>query len=147
MAEDKSLTPEQQLLKLIEDPNKPGKAKAPAAAFAAPGRAKGIFGAILGRISFFKRGAGKKKTLRRSSSFSIASVNKLLYVVVGCLMVYVVFDAAASAMNLKRPPNFAPPKDMKTVSAKIAVEPLKETSYYLQKVTSRDIFKEGKKIA
>lgn len=145
MAEDKSLTPEQQLLKLIEDPNKPGKAKAPAAAFAAPGRTKGIFGAILGRISFFKR-ISKKKTLKSRSSFSVASVNKLLYVAAGCLMVYVVFDAAASAMNLKRPPNFAPPKEMRMVSAKVPVEPLKETSYYLQKVSSRDIFKEGKKV-
>ena len=144
MAEDKPVTPEQQLLKLIEESNKGGKGAA--AASTVPTKLKKLPGSFLGRLSFIKR-IGKKRpaSARKKMTVNIADINKLLFVAAACLLVYVVFDAAASAANLKRPPNFVPPKDMKVAYTKGTIEPLQETSYYLQKVSSRDIFKEGKK--
>ena len=149
MAENKPSTPEQQLLKLIEDTHKGPKAGATAKA---PARPKGpgfslgrLPGMLKGRLSFLRRG-GKKRASHRKFSFNIGDMNKLLYVSVACLLAYVVFDAAASATALRKPPNFVPPKDMRTAFTKETIEPLKETSYYLQKVSSRDIFKECKKV-
>ena len=144
MAEDKPVTPEQQLLKLIEETNKAGKGAAVPPA--AKGGLKKLPGAFLGRLSFIRR-SGKKGPVsaKRPVSVDIADVNKILYAAVACLFVYVVFDAIASAAHLRQPPDFVPPKDMKLAFTKGTIEPLQETSYYLQKVSSRDIFREGKK--
>ena len=143
MAEDKPVTPEQQLLKLIEETNKAGKgAPAPSAA---KGSLKKLPGAFLGRLSFMRRSGKKHSAAARPVSVDIADVNKILYAAVVCLFIYVVFDAIASAAHLRQPPNFVPPKDMKVAFTKGTIEPLQETSYYLQKISSRDIFKEGKK--
>ena len=145
MAEDKPSTPEQQLLKLIEGSDK-GKGTPKAAAGKPKGRGfslAGLPGALIGRLSFFRR--DRKNRPGQGMSISVTEVNRLLYAAVACLFTYVVFDAVASATSLHRPPNFVPPKDMKTAFTKGSIEPLKETSYYLQKVSSRDIFKEGKK--
>ncbi len=151
MADDKSITPEQQLLKLIEESNKASKGASPTTV----GRpAKGLHrfslakipGALIGRLSFWRRAGGKRRSTAKKTSVNITDMNKTLSIAVVCLLAYVLFDAAASARNLQRPPNFVPPKDMKTAFKKEVIEPLKESSYYLQKVSSRDIFKEGKKV-
>ncbi len=149
MAEDKQATPEQQLLKLIEGQQKGGGTAASEKSSGvkrpgAPSFISKISGAFLGSFSFWKR-KSKKKTHRKHLSFGIAEVNKILMGVTVLLAVYVVFDAVASARNLQRPPNFAPPKEMRTALKKEAAAPLEETSYYLQKMSSRDIFQEGKK--
>ncbi len=154
MAEDKSLTPEQQLLKLIEESNKASKGAKGASPAVAAKTVKGpsrfslmkIPGVLAGRLAFWRRGAAKRRPSARKISVNIADINKVFSVAVVCLLAYVVFDAVASARNLQRPPNFAPPKDMKAAFKTEAIEPLKESSYYLQKVSSRDIFKEGKKV-
>jgi hypothetical protein len=152
MAKDKSITPEQQLLKLIEEnkaskgtsPGLPGKIFKSPVWFPLPK----IPGLLAGRLSFWKRNTVKGQQWNvRKISLDIVDINKALIVAVACLLVYVVFDAAASARNLYRSPNFTPAKDTKTAVGKAEViEPLKEASYYLQKISSRDIFKEGKKI-
>lgn len=151
MAEDQSLTPEQQLLKLIEEQNKAGaKAQPVSSRSAAAPRKPAKFslsnfaGAATGMFSFWKRKA-KKKSYTKKASFGLAEANKVLVVAVALLLVYVVFDAVASARNLQRPPNFVPPKDLRSTAKVDAVQPLEETSYYLQKISSRDIFKEGRK--
>lgn len=153
MAEDQSPTPEQQLLKLIEESNKAPKGAAPSPGAPVPPTkikrggfsfAK-ISGVLMGRVAFAKRGARKRPTPRKMS-IEIADANRLLYAAVAALLIYVVFDAVASAMALKRPANFVPLKEMKSTFSKESIEPLKETSYYLQKVSSRDIFREGKKV-
>ena len=151
MAKDESATPEQQLLKLIEGqkPDAEGKKRA-------PGKPKGrgfsmgsfakLPSAVFASLSFWKRRA-KKRSFGARPLFGIGEVNKALVAATALLFFYVLFDAVASARNLQRPPNFAPMKEMKAAPAKEAVAPLAETSYYLQKVSSRDIFKEGPKAA
>jgi hypothetical protein len=58
-----------------------------------------------------------------------------------------VWDGMLSSQRLRRPPNFVPPMDMKVPFLKDTIEPLKEMSFYLQKVTSRNIFREGRREA
>ena len=152
MAENKPSTPEQQLLKLIEESARTGKdaAAAPPAKPKAPGfsleRAMDqAVGRFLGKLSFLKRGGQKSLTRRRRASWDITSVNRLMLLGVAAMAAYVVFDFAASAANLRRPPNFVPPKDISVPFAKETIEPLKEVSYYLQKASSRNIFKEGRR--
>ena len=141
MAENEPTTPEQQLLKLIEG-QKPGeplpKGAKPKGGFSL-GR---LPGTLMASLAFWKR--KKRRSQGRPASFGLAEVNKALIVLGAVLFVYVVFDAVASARNLQRPPNFAPMKDMRPKTTKEAVAPLAETSYYLQKVSSRDIFREGR---
>ena len=152
MADDKPVTPEQQLLKLIEESNK--APKGPGAGTPARGAAKGpggfslakIPGLLAGRLSFLKRTAAKRGGAGGPKMpADITGVNRVFAAAVGCLLIYVLFDAGASARNLQRPPNFAPAKDLRTKFELQPVEPLKESSYYLQKVSSRDIFREGRK--
>ena len=150
MADDKPVTPEQQLLKLIEESNR-SKNASPAGGAPRPTQKGGGFslakipGLLAGRLSFWKRNTAKKGLAGPKMSVNITDMNRIFVAAVACLLVYVVFDAAASARNLQRPPNFVPPKDLRTPFALESIEPLKESSYYLQKVSSRDIFKEGKK--
>ena len=143
MAEDKPATPEQQLLKLIEGES----AKGGSASGGKPeGKPKGRrFSLAWSRAFSFRKRAAKKKTAGKRPGPGIAEVNKALIAATVVVFVYVVFDAVASARNLQRPPNFAPLKEMKANTGKESVAPLEETSYYLQKVSSRDIFREGKK--
>ena len=152
MADDKPVTPEQQLLKLIEESNKPKSASSTGSAGRGAPKGPGGFslskvpGLLAGRLSFWKRNTARKSPGGQKLSVNITDMNKFFTVAVGCLLIYVLFDAAASARNLQRPPNFVPPKDLKTPFELESIEPLKESSYYLQKVSSRDIFKEGKKV-
>ena len=151
MAENKPITPEQQLLKLIEGQGKAGAEEKGAAGKPKARRISGgsllkIPSAMLAKLSFWKR-RSKKKSFAKRSPFSIGEVNKALVAATVVLLLYVVFDAAASARNLQKPPNFAPMKEAKTNMTKEAIQPLAEASYYLQKVSSRDIFREGKIVA
>ena len=144
MANDGQLTPEKQLLNLIEGAD---KAKAPATpgGGAAGVPLKKLRGTFLGRFSFFKRNA-KKQMRAGKFSLSLPAVNRVLTLAVFALFVYVVYDAVASAMSLKTPPNFASPMENGPVQkGAMMASPLKEASFYLQKVTTRDIFKEGRK--
>jgi hypothetical protein len=79
-------------------------------------------------------------------SLGIIDINKILSVVVACFFVYVLFGVSASARALQQATNFVQPSEMKVDFKREVIEPLKESSYYLQKVSSRDIFVEGKKV-
>jgi hypothetical protein len=152
VAEDKPSTPEQQLLKLIEGQGQPGKD--PASPASKPkGPAMSLdqhidrwLGMMLGKLSFLQR-SGKSLTRRRKMPTDIASINRAMLVVTALFLLYVVWDGVLSSNRLRRMPNFVPPMDMKVPFLKDVIEPLKETSYYLQKVTSRNIFREGRREA
>ena len=151
MAENKPSTPEQQLLKLIEESARTGKdaAAAPPAKPKAPGFSlekamDQAVGKFLGKLSFLKRGGQRSLAKRRRMPSDIATVNRVMLLGVIAMAAYVIFDLSASATSLRRPPNFVPPKDMSVPFAKETIEPLKEASYYLQKASSRNIFKEGR---
>lgn len=149
MAENGPLTPEKQLLKLIE-----GKGGASRSSGAAPSQSLGqgrfslgaLRGAFFGRLSFFRRTAQKKLVSpKRRSAISLTAVNRILAVAVFAAFIYVAGDALAAVIALQRPPNFAMKREAPDAVAAARISPLNESAYYLQKVTARDIFKEGGK--
>ena len=80
MAENEPITPEQQLLKLIEGQNKPGEGPAPAKAKARGGFSFGtLLHSALASLSFWKRHS-KKKAHGRPFAIGIGEVNKGLII-------------------------------------------------------------------
>lgn len=141
MAEDRPVTPEKQLLKLIEDPQS-ASGRRPAARASSARSLAGLRGMLAGRLSFWKRSARGRKS---SKGLDLALVNRALALVTVALLGYVCFDAAASVVMLSRPPQvtIAPARKASDAPATQNVSPLKESAFYLEKVSSRDIFKEG----
>lgn len=146
MADDRQVTPEKQLLKLIEGSGESGQADRPLAGARIKRNASSLlsFGALFGRFSFFKRATQKKISRSPKFSLSFTLVNRVLLAAVVVLFIYVVTDGVASAISLTHLPNIVPQKDRLTTGSESKVSPLKEESYYLQKVSSRDLFKEYK---
>ena len=151
MADDRQVTPEKQLLNLIEGSDKVG-AKTPLEQARLKRGAlsllsfRSLRGAVFGRFSFFKRATQKKIGSTPKVSISFALINRVLLVSVICLFGYVVSDTMASALSLRHIPTIVPPGEKTGSSSESKVSPLKEESYYLQKVNSRDIFKEFKDV-
>lgn len=146
MAEDGPLTPEKQLLKLIEGKaaaaggapaGRPMRSAKPALSFGA------LMAGIKGRLSFFKRRARKQPVARKKFSLNLAMVNRMLMVCAGALFLYLVVDTVASALQLSHPPILSARKEARGQAAAPHSSPLNESAYYLQKVSARDIFKEG----
>ncbi|HTL70816.1 MAG TPA: type II secretion system protein N [Candidatus Eisenbacteria bacterium] len=144
MADDRN-TPEKQLLRLIEE-TKGGKG---GASRGTPGLGpkisfRNLLEQAAGRLSFLGR-----LTRRRASDglrpplVNLAVVNQVLMAVAVALLVYLVSDAAAAVIQLGRPINLAPKREAPAPATSESVSPLNDSAYYLQKVASRDIFKEG----
>jgi len=137
MVSERESTPEKQLLDLIEKP-KPGNIHQAAT------RRKGFsifsFGALKGRFSFFKKKTKNVLVLKREP-LDIKRINKVLRFGVFILGVYFVTSFIISALNLKKEPALALKTEV-SKQGKIAKipSPLKEPSYYLEKVKERDIF-------
>lgn len=159
---DEKLSPEQQLLKLIED-SKKVQFKSDSADLAAttPTQAakpldsqplgagkkflkpKNLQGAFLGRWSFFKRTTTKKIKKSKPKLPSLAIINGLLFLTMLGVMGYVGFEAFLLMKNRGNSVNFLFQKEKAPVSTETKSSLLKDSDYYLQKVNARDIFKEG----
>jgi hypothetical protein len=148
MAEERPSTPEKQLLKLIEEP----KSKDSKVIQSAAKRHRGLSffspGAWLGRIAFFKDKAGELKLKGGALHADVVKLtNNVLSVSVFILSVYLITNFSFGMNSLKKTPNL---KSGIADASKQAVtfgssSPLKEASYYLEKVKQRDIFKMGAK--
>lgn len=146
MAEDGPVTPEKQLLRLIEEKGSQSKPRSRAARGPAGARpsVSAIAGMIAGYLSFFRRSAGSGLHPKGKFKISFPFVNRVLAAGAAALFLYLMADAAASAVSLGRPLNLSPKKERAAASAPAAAaSPLNESAYYLQKVASRDIFKEA----
>lgn len=152
MAEDRQITPEKQLLKLIEEPG--GTAKGPAAVQKARLKRAGagffspaaVIGALFGWLSFFKR-ASQKKTGRSKMGLSFKTVNRVLILASLVLAVYLVTDTFALAVSLMRPPNFVMQKDGAAPAAIDSPSVLSDEGSYVERASRRNIFKEHKEAA
>ena len=149
MAQERSLTPEKQLLKIIETSkmNSPG-------VHAQTARRHSMswlnFGAWLGRISFLKVSFEKWSAGFSLEQFDVKVANRVLGFLVALLLLYFSANLVISLVNLSK----APRLESNTPVAKIETsfpEPTglkKAVSYYLDKVRERDIFTMGlKKVA
>ncbi len=142
MAEDRTPTPEKQLLKLIEE-GKGGegvtqaKLKRKGIGALSLSALKGLFS---GRFSFFKRSTQKK--LKKKFAPDLEALNRVLVLAVVLLFVYVAGDAAASAMRLRTASNFAFQNEKGVPFDPSEIRPaLKDAGSYLQRVNARDIFR------
>ena len=141
MAQEKNVTPEKQLLQLIEDPKKNDNLKT--AAIKHRGMSFFAPAAWLGRFSFFK-GRVKVWSHHPGEAFQIdiKLINNLLFLSMLILAFYVTGYTYTSIMHLKKGFKI----DFEAVHAGKAktfqaATLLKAASYYLEKARQRDIFK------
>jgi hypothetical protein len=145
MAEDRSkLTPEKQLLKLIEDPTA-GAVKG--------SRAKGVkvsalsFGVLQGRFGFFRQATGnmvKGWSSGTSGPLDIRKINALLSVLTVATGAYFISSSFLVATRFSKLPAFS----FKTEAGDKAgvgkyTSRLKALAFYKEKVATRDIFQLG----
>ena len=146
MAKERPITPEKQLLSLIES-SKTNRQGVQAQAIKHKRLSFFSFGAWVGRISFFK-GAFKKRVQGSKPSYlNIKLVNRVLGLCILVLAVYFTNDLYGSLNSLKVMPDlgFKPQEDVSLEGAQSPSFIKKEASYYTEKVSQRDIFKMGKK--
>jgi hypothetical protein len=168
MAQDKSFSPEKQLLGLIEGQDKQAKKEtAPevsiaeerssslpkvviksAEDYAIQHRNLSLFSveAWIGRLSFFKGELKKWSKVGKSQSDIIKIINRLMYVGISLLVIYFAGNFSVSIINA----NKIPQVDFKVQSAiansagMSGISSIKPSSYYLEKIRQRDIFKMGR---
>jgi len=142
MAQEKPLTPEKQLLNIIEKPM--AQSSLHAATIKYHGLSLFSLNALKGRFAFLRERFFKRKGLRQ---LDIKTLNYILEFCAIILTVYFTFDLSHSIINLKKDLVFNIRKDIVTQGAvSQIISPLKAASYYLEKARERDIFKmEAKK--
>ncbi|MFC1667328.1 hypothetical protein ACFL0P_05670 [Candidatus Omnitrophota bacterium] len=141
MAQKRDVTPEKQLLKLIEDP-KAKNAKTRAYTFKHQGLSFFSLAGWKGRVSFVKenfKGWFKGGGLRSSD---IKVINKALGLCSFLLMVYFGHNIYISMINLKVSPDLKVKiqQDLKAPSLPEVSRLKNAVSYYLEKVRQRNIF-------
>lgn len=148
MAQERSITPEKQLLKLIEEPKDKGAA-VKARAIKYRGLSLFSLGAWLGRFHFSKnkiRGVFDLKSLRR---LDISAVNSALFLLVFILTFYFIYNLSVSVVNMRKPWDYKLKSDGVQGQGGESFEDAsllkKSESFYLEKVRERDIFKIGAK--
>jgi len=144
MAEEKSLTPEKQLLRLIEEPKTQGHLHS--VAIKHFGLSLFSSSVIRARISFLKDRLKNDFKNGRLYRLNVKTLNIILGLWVFILASYFITNFLISVTHLKKTLNL----DLKTAKNaqqidSQAVSSLKVVSHYLEKVRARDIFKMGSK--
>lgn len=150
MAQERPLTPEKQLLRLIETSStRPVSVGTQAAKY----HSLSFFslGALRGRLSFFKDALLKWLRSGKSQHLDIGIINRVLQALLVVLACYLAVDLARSAVRLTKTPDFGF-QDRDTAGKKTSVLEgaalvEKRASDYLDKISERDIFKMGAKKA
>ena len=146
MAQERPITPEKQLLKLIEDPKSKTTAVS-AQAIKHQGLSLFSFSAWIGRISFFKDWFKRRLQRPKYHGFNTKIISKALGICIFVLAFYFISNLFTSLVNFKKMPDLLEMKkeDLKPVSFQEASVSKKAVSYFLEKVRQRDIFKMGHK--
>ena len=145
MATERSVTPEKQLLKLIEEQ----KGKNPAAVQAHALKRRGMSlvspGAWLGRFSFSEDWFRRKIENFQGQPFDIKSVNRTLLLCACVFTLYFLTSTTTALIQLNRPPDLEVPASGNGASVNLMERVFlkKAVSYYLEKIGERDIFQMG----
>ena len=142
MAEKGPLTPERELLKIIEEPGtrvKVGSRKVGQKFFS-------LFSpvALKARFSFLRAKLRGGAGFQWLANLEIKAINRLLESCIFILIFYLVGNFVISMINLNSKSGLA--FETKKIDASVAIPQaslLKATSYYLEKARARDIFKMG----
>ena len=147
MAEERSLTPEKQLLKLIEEPRAQGPAHVQAQAIKYHSQSLFSFGAWLGRLSFLKDKFRDLAGSDRSYSDIVKIVNAVLAVGILSLGFYFISSLSVAFINTGKLPmlKFKAKDSSGQLAFSEAASPLKPSSFYLDKIKQRNIFRMGAK--
>ncbi|MCM8792773.1 MAG: hypothetical protein NC826_06535 [Candidatus Omnitrophica bacterium] len=147
MPEQKPLSPEKELLRLIEE-GKKESFQVKKTTWVRQGRGLFSFGAWRGRFSFLKDNFFKTKRSVLSYGFNLLWLNRILEGVVIFLCFYLIHNIVLSFNTLNKIPA------LEAVSFKVKGSVMdvtdmsilkKSSSYYLEKVSQRDIFNIEKK--
>ena len=147
MAQERFVTPEKQLLKLIEDQKTPTNTVG-VKAHAAKHHSLSFFSlsAWTGRLSFLRDSYKKWNTAGANKQIDIKVVNNLLTAAAAVGIFYLVINLILNIISMGRVPNikFAPQDTVKQMVSVKDMSVLKSgVSYYLEKMRQRDIFKIG----
>jgi len=144
MPQEKSLSPEKQLLKLIEEPKAQGQAHS--AAIKHLGLSLLSLSALKARFSFLSDKLRHNFKTGKFYHFNVKNINIFLGLVTVIMAVYFITNLLISLVNLKKNFNleFKIAKGSPLIDSKV-VSSLKAASYYLEKISARDIFKMGPK--
>lgn len=146
MLPKKPLTPEKQLLKLIEDPA--AKDTVSLAALKHQGLSFFSIPAWIARVSYFSSMFLKWLKDSKSRRIDIKAVNIVLFVLVCVLGISFIITISVSILNQKRIPEVTLQAPSVIKQAEGFEEKLahgKSAAYYLEKVSARDIFRMGPK--
>jgi hypothetical protein len=144
MAQERPITPEKQLLKLIEDPKAEGRS---IQVHAIKHRGISLFSlsAWISRL-FFLRGRlrrwFKSGELRQSN---IKIINRILVLCILGLAFYLISSVTISMINVRKKPDLDSGIQVKTIKP-VALRDtsfLKAASFYLEKIRERNIFEIG----
>ena len=146
--EDKSITPEKQLLRLIEDPNVKNDKRIEAKAVRHFGLSLFSFAAWIGRFSFLRDSFRRGVSARSYSLLDIKIINDILFISIFILGFYFMVNFYHSMNSLKKMPNLelTALDEIKPIGPEEGSAVKKAATYYLEKITMRDIFKRGPKI-
>jgi len=145
MAQEGPLTPEKQLLKLIEEPKSKGAGAIQAQAIKYHTLSLFSFSAWLGRFSFIKDGLKNLFTPGSAHTDIVRIINVILVATILFLGFYFVSNLSISIINLKKMPvlKFKTQEASRQLPASKESTLLKSNSYYLEKISQRNIFKIG----
>ena len=135
MAQKRSVTPERQLLKLIEDPKGKNSATVKTNKIKRRNLSLFSFGAWLGRASFFRRRVKKWSKESKKSTFDIKAVNRILALCILILLGYFSWSFSMSVMNLEKEIDLGPQTgEIKATAEMPLTSKLKQSvSYYTDK--------------
>jgi hypothetical protein len=148
MAQERFVTPEKQLLKLIEDPKKES-AGVNSRAIRYRRNSLFSFSAWLSRAYFFKNklsGGFDHKDFRK---LDVKAINNILFLSIIILAAYFIFSFSVSMVDMKKSWDSKFKISDSSSQSEGSVEKVsflkKAESYYLEKVRQRDIFRIGAK--
>lgn len=140
MAENEPLSPEKQLLKLIENPK---QEQIKLEGTKREGKKLFSLGALKGRFAFWKTFSVKRwfsvKQVAQTS-FGIGQINLALQFIVIVAGIYFAYAAIQMGTNLKRASNLILEPDKNVSPGKSVFLELRNLSYYLEKIAGRNIF-------
>ena len=143
MAENEPITPEKQLLKLIENPSRQNlnleNAKRQGKKWFSLGTFKGRFGFL--KNSFGKKWQSVKQESRRPPGMQ--QLNFVLKVLLIFLVLYFGYTLATMPIHFKEASNLILHADNQLALPIEQPTELKDLSYYMDKVAARDVFKPG----
>lgn len=145
MEQERSASPEKQLLKLIEG-SKSAQDK-PSGGVSIRSNSMSLFSmhAWLGRFSYFKEKLHKWANGESLQSDIIKVTNRALMLSIFFMAAYLVLSVSVHLASLRKAPiikmKLASPSDSSGAAAEDLL--LKSSAYYLERVRSRDIFKMG----